>query len=40
KALTKVQREQGLALLANIAKDELVGDKLMLMADDDFQYCC
>ncbi|WP_404851999.1 4-hydroxy-tetrahydrodipicolinate synthase [Colwellia sp. MB02u-10] len=40
KALTKVQREQGLAVLANIAKDELVGDKLMLMADDDFQYCC
>ncbi|MFT6195464.1 MAG: 4-hydroxy-tetrahydrodipicolinate synthase [Cognaticolwellia sp.] len=40
KALTKVQREQGLALLANITKDELVGDKLMLMADDDFQYCC
>lgn len=40
KALTKVQREEGLALLANIAKDELVGDKLMLMADDDFQYCC
>jgi 4-hydroxy-tetrahydrodipicolinate synthase len=40
KALTKVQREQGLALLANITKGELVGDKLMLMADDDFQYCC
>ncbi|WP_404851674.1 4-hydroxy-tetrahydrodipicolinate synthase [Colwellia sp. MB02u-6] len=40
KALTKVQREQGLALLTKIAKDELVGDKLMLMADDDFQYCC
>jgi 4-hydroxy-tetrahydrodipicolinate synthase len=40
KALTKVQREQGLALLANITKDELVGDKLMLMADDDFQYFC
>jgi 4-hydroxy-tetrahydrodipicolinate synthase len=40
KALTKVQREQGLTLLANITKDELVGDKLMLMADDDFQYFC
>ncbi|WP_411266860.1 4-hydroxy-tetrahydrodipicolinate synthase [Colwellia sp. C1TZA3] len=40
KALTKTQREQGLAILANMAKDELVGDKLMLMADDDFQYCC
>lgn len=40
KALTKIQREQGLTLLADIAKDELVGDKLMLMADDDFQYCC
>ncbi|MBA6292181.1 4-hydroxy-tetrahydrodipicolinate synthase [Colwellia sp. MB3u-70] len=40
KALTKVQREQGLAVLAKIAKDELVGNKLMLMADDDFQYCC
>ncbi|MFT5635043.1 MAG: 4-hydroxy-tetrahydrodipicolinate synthase [Cognaticolwellia sp.] len=40
KALTKIQREQGLALLAELAKDELVGDKLMLMADEDFQYCC
>jgi 4-hydroxy-tetrahydrodipicolinate synthase len=39
-ALTKTQREQGLAILANVAKDELVGDKLMLLADDDFQYCC
>tara|TARA_R110000744_G_scaffold34651_6_gene80577 strand:- start:1926 stop:2834 length:909 start_codon:yes stop_codon:yes gene_type:complete len=39
-ALTKIQREQGLALLAELAKDEIVGDKLMLMADDDFKYCC
>ncbi|WP_425429876.1 4-hydroxy-tetrahydrodipicolinate synthase [Cognaticolwellia beringensis] len=39
-ALTKIQREQGLALLAELAKDEVVGDKLMLMADDDFKYCC
>lgn len=40
KALTKIQREQGLALLTEIAKDELVGNNPMLMADDDFQYCC
>jgi len=40
KALTKIQREQGLTLLAGIAQDKLVGEKLMLMADDDFQYCC
>ena len=40
KALTKIQREQGLALLTEIASDELVGDKLMLMADNDFTYCC
>ena len=39
-ALTKIQREQGLALLAELAKDEIVGNKLMLMADDDFKYCC
>jgi 4-hydroxy-tetrahydrodipicolinate synthase len=40
KAMTKIQREQGLALLTELSKDELVGKKLMLMADDDFTYCC
>ena len=39
-ALTKIQREQGLAILTGISKDALVGEKLMLMADDEFQYCC
>ena len=39
-ALTLEQREQGLALLAEIAQSDLVGDKLAVMADDDFQYFC
>ena len=38
KALTKVQREQGLALLSALSQDERVGDKLNLMADEDFHY--
>jgi 4-hydroxy-tetrahydrodipicolinate synthase len=40
KALTLEQRTEGLALLAKVAEDERVGDKLSLMADDEFQYCC
>ena len=38
KALTKVQREEGLTLLSELSQDELVGDKLNLMADEDFHY--
>ena len=38
-ALTKAQREQGLALLSELSSDDFVGDKLSLMADDDFKYC-
>lgn len=40
KALTKAQREQGLALLSELSSDDIVGDQLTLMMDDDFQYCC
>ncbi|MGB2739350.1 MAG: 4-hydroxy-tetrahydrodipicolinate synthase [Cognaticolwellia sp.] len=40
KALTLEQRTEGLALLLEVAEDERVGDKLSLMADDEFQYCC
>ncbi|MGB1262376.1 MAG: 4-hydroxy-tetrahydrodipicolinate synthase [Cognaticolwellia sp.] len=39
-ALTLEQRQQGLALLANIKQSDLVGEKQSLLADDDFQYCC
>lgn len=38
KALTKAQREEGLTLLSELSQDELVGDKLNLMADEDFHY--
>lgn len=40
KALTKVQREEGLAIVSALTQSDVVGDKLMLMADEDFQYCC
>lgn len=39
KALTKVQRQQGLELLAALNADDIVGDSLTLLADDDFKYC-
>ena len=38
-ALTQAQREQGLALLAEIDADKRVGDNLNLLADNDFNYC-
>ncbi|WP_426358303.1 4-hydroxy-tetrahydrodipicolinate synthase [Pseudocolwellia sp. HL-MZ19] len=37
-ALNQQQREEGFALLKEIDSDELVGDSLSLMADDDFTY--
>ncbi len=40
KALTTAQRAEGLAMLSKLSQDELVGDELNLMADDDFQYSC
>ncbi len=38
-ALTKEQREQGLELLSKFEVSDLVGDKLSLLADNDFNYC-
>jgi 4-hydroxy-tetrahydrodipicolinate synthase len=38
-ALTLAQRQQGFALLSAFEQDELVGNALKLMADDDFNYC-
>jgi 4-hydroxy-tetrahydrodipicolinate synthase len=39
-ALTKTQREEGLAILAEIPASERVGEKLNVLADTDFTYCC
>ncbi len=39
KALTQEQRQQGLAILAEIPLNERVGKTLSLMADNDFRYC-
>lgn len=38
-ALSRAQREQGLALLSAFDSDELVGKELQLLADNDFNYC-
>lgn len=38
-ALTLEQRQQGMKLLTDIAKEELVGDNLETMVDNDFNYC-
>ncbi|MDO7086361.1 4-hydroxy-tetrahydrodipicolinate synthase [Pseudocolwellia sp. AS88] len=37
-ALNQQQREEGFALLQEINSDELVGDSLSVMSDDDFSY--
>ncbi|WP_441002753.1 4-hydroxy-tetrahydrodipicolinate synthase [Pseudocolwellia agarivorans] len=37
-ALNQQQREEGFALLQEIDSDELVGDSLSVMSDDDFSY--
>ncbi|MFT5758536.1 MAG: 4-hydroxy-tetrahydrodipicolinate synthase [Alteromonadaceae bacterium] len=39
-ALTDTQRQQGLALLSQFKTSDLVGDKLSLLANSDFNYCC
>jgi len=39
KALTKEQRQQGLALLSHFKTIDLVGNELSLLADSDFNYC-
>jgi len=39
KALTKEQRQQGLALLSRFKTIDLVGDELSLLSDTDFNYC-
>jgi 4-hydroxy-tetrahydrodipicolinate synthase len=38
-ALTQERRQQGLALLSKFDSSNLVGDKLSLLADSDFNYC-
>ena len=38
-ALTQAQRQQGFELLAKFETAELVGDKLALLSDSDFNYC-
>ncbi len=38
-ALTKEQRQQGYELLKVLNSDDLVGDSLFLLEDDDFNYC-
>jgi 4-hydroxy-tetrahydrodipicolinate synthase len=38
-ALTQSQREYGLALLAKIDQNDLIGDTLVLRDDSDFSYC-
>ncbi len=40
KALTLEQRQQGLQLLSKVNLNEIVGDSLNLMNDDDFSYIC
>ena len=38
-ALTLEQRQQGFNLLKALAPDDIVGNELMLLSDDDFHYC-
>ena len=38
-ALTLEQRQQGFDLLSNFETTELVGDKLAILNDSDFNYC-
>jgi 4-hydroxy-tetrahydrodipicolinate synthase len=38
-ALTLEQRQQGFELLKALAPDDIVGNELMLLSDDDFHYC-
>ena len=38
-ALTLEQRQQGFDLLTKIAASDRVGEKLVLLADSDFNYC-
>ena len=38
-ALTLEQRQQGFDLLKALAPDDIVGNELMLLSDDDFHYC-
>ncbi len=38
KALTKAQREEGLALLSQLSQNERVGEQLNLMTDEEFKY--
>jgi 4-hydroxy-tetrahydrodipicolinate synthase len=38
-ALTLEQRQQGFDLLKALASDDIVGNELMLLSDDDFHYC-
>lgn len=38
-ALTKAQREEGIALLSQLKDKQIVGDALDLMEDSDFTYC-
>jgi len=38
-ALTLEQRQQGLALLEKFETAELIGDKLAILSDSDFNYC-
>lgn len=40
KALTKTQREQGLAILGQFSPSERVGEQLTLLDDEAFQYSC
>jgi 4-hydroxy-tetrahydrodipicolinate synthase len=39
KALNKEQRQQGIELISALNSDEIVGDSLSLLNDDDFKYC-
>lgn len=39
KALTLAQRQQGFALLSELPKEQLVGNELNLLSDEDFNYC-
>lgn len=39
KALNKEQRQQGIELISALNSDEVVGDSLSLLNDDDFKYC-
>jgi 4-hydroxy-tetrahydrodipicolinate synthase len=39
KALNKEQRQEGIELISALNSDEVVGDSLFLLNDDDFKYC-